>query len=224
MASKIRMLALGWAATALLGSAQAAVVTLDFEAIGIAAPAAGTPVGAAFASDGVTFSANAIANHNGLSSGNVGGVPVRPVADNNFGFVRNTVDGTTGLLGAFTIQFAAGKSFSNISLEWSAASDLRLMLFDKAGASQSIFGLNGTDSNGVEWGKGWSSLDLSTVFGDHRSLDRISFSSNLNRRFAIDNLRFTTDSGSTVPEPTGFGLVAVALAGAGLASRRSRKA
>ena len=222
MAKKIRLLALGCAAAALLGSVQASVVNLDFEAIGIAAPAAGTPVGSTFASDGVIFSANAIANHNGLSSGNAPGVPVRPAAEHNFGFVRNALDSATGSLGAFTIQFAAGKSFIPISLEWSAAADFQVKVFDRAGTSMSSFGLSGA-ANGMPWGAGWRLLDLTPLVAG-RDTDHISFSSISKLRFAIDNFQFATTSGSTVPEPAGFGLVAVALAGAGLASRRSRKA
>lgn len=217
MVSKIKLLALGWAAAALLGPAQAAVVLLDFETIGKAAPLAGTPVGNAFVSDGITFSANAVANHNGQPSGNLVPPPPRAAADNNFGFVRNAAD-SSGTAGDFTVQFAAGRSYRDISLEWAAADSFQVTLFDGLGGSLSTSGLNGSN-----WGRGWSVLDLSDAFGDHRRIDSISFSG-ARKRFAIDNLRLNEGTaGGTVPEPAGLGLVALALAGVGLAAQRSRK-
>lgn len=220
MASKIKLLALGCTAAVLLGSAQAAVVLLDFEAIP-SPTTAGTVVGGFYATNpqnfGVTFSANAIANHNGQSPGNVDPPPTRPAADRNYGFVRNAADSST-FPGDFTVQFDASKAYRNISLEWAAADAFVVTLFDDTGLRRVV------TSNGVNFTTGWSLLNLSGLFGDNRRIDHISFSGN-RKRFAIDNLRLDdATGGGNVPEPAGFGLVAVALAGAGLASRRSRKA
>ena len=198
MASKIKLLALGCVASALLGSAQATVVTLDFDAIGLAAPS--TVVGSTFtASDGVTFSTNAIANHNGSSSGNVVPPPTRADSLGHVipnGFVRNV----------------------DISLEWAAFDDFQVTLFDDTGVTRTFQG------NGSNWTTGWTLLDLTDIFGDHRRIDHINFSNSTDSRFAIDNLRLAErPGGGTLPEPAGLGLVALALAGAGLTSRRSRK-
>ena len=210
MTPKFRMLALGCAAAALFGSAQASVVTLDFETIGIAAPLAGTPVGSIFTADyGVTFSANAIANHSGLGPPNSVSRPFARPADNNFGFVRNGVDSTTG----FTVSFASTTNYSDISLDWSAVANFTVTVYDLAGHSR-------TSSQGGSNFASWNSLDLTSMFGDQRRIDSIDFSSNVHKRFAIDNLQLTV---VTVTEPAGLGLVALALAGAGLASRRRSK-
>ena len=214
MASKIRSLALGCAAAALLGSAQAAVVILDFEALGSAAGSAGTPVGDTYlASNGVAFTAGAIAQHNGLANNNVSPPPVR---SGNHGFVSNAFDDSAGFLN-FTASFDTSRAYADISLDWAAEADFKATAFDTAGTSQSMSLLGGNWS-------GWAMLNLADIFGDHRQIDRVLFSTSNGSRFAIDNLRLATASGSTVPEPAGLGLLAVALAGAGLASRRGRKA
>ena len=214
MASKIKLLTLGCAAAALLGSAQAAVMQLDFEVLGSAASSAGTPVGDTYkASNGVTFSAGAIAQHNGLANNNVTPPPTR---SGNFGFVSNAFDGSSGYLD-FSVTFDASKSYTDISLDWAAAEDLKITLFDTVGESRS------RSLQGGDW-SGWAFWNLADIFGDPRKIGRIEFSSGAHERFAIDNLRFSTDFGSSVPEPAGLGLVALALAGAGLVSRRNRKA
>ena len=215
MAIKIKRWAWVCAAAALSASAQAAVVTLDFESIGIAAPSTGTAVGSTFtASDGVTFGPNAIANHNGKSDGN--DVVPPPARSGSFGYVRNAFDSRTGAPGEFSVSFSATKTYADISLDWSAADDFQVTLFDTIGMTKTFQG------NGSSFA-GWAFLDLTGIFGDHRRIDHINFSSGTSRRFAIDNLRLASSSG-TVPEPAGLGLVALALAGAGLASQRNRKA
>ena len=214
MASKIKLLTLGFAAAALLGSAQAAVVIIDFEALGSAASSAGTPVGDTYlASNGVAFSAGAIAQHNGLANNNVSPPPPR---SGSHGFVSNAFNGSTGFFN-FTTTFDPSRAYTDISLDWAAQADFTATAFDTAGTSQSLTLLGG------RW-SGWAMLNLADIFGDHRQIDRVLFSTSSGSRFAIDNLRLETTSGSTVPEPAGLGLLAVALAGAGLASRRSRKA
>ena len=219
MASKIKLLALGCVASALLGSAQATVVTLDFDAIGLAAPS--TVVGSTFtASDGVTFSTNAIANHNGSSSGsNVVPPPTRADSLGHVipnGFVSNAL--VSRAYGDFTISFDRNKTYVDISLEWAAFGDFQITLFDDTGVTRTFQG------NGSNWTTGWALLDLTGIFGDHRRIDHINFSNSTDSRFAIDNLRLAErPGGGTLPEPAGLGLVALALAGAGLASRRSRK-
>ncbi len=214
MASKIKLLTLGFAAAALLGSAQAAVVILDFEALGSAANSAGTPVGDTYlASNGVAFSAGAIAQHNGLANNNVSPPPLR---SGNHGFVSNAFNGSTGFFN-FTITFDAGRAYTDISLDWAAKADFIANAVDTAGTSKSLTLL------GRNW-SGWAMLNLADIFGDHRPIDHVLFKGSRDSPFAIDNLRLETTSGSTVPEPAGLGLLAVALAGAGLASRRSRQA
>ena len=214
MASKIRLLALGCAAAALLGSAQAAVVILDFEALGSAAGSAGTPVGDTYlASSGVAFSAGALAQHNGLADNNVSPPPVR---SGNHGFVGNAFDVSAGYL-SFTTTFDTSRAYADISFDWAAEGDFTATAVDTAGRSKSMSLLGGNWS-------GWAIFNLADIFGDHRLLDHVLFSSSSGSRFAIDNLSLATASGGTVPEPAGLGLLAVALAGAGLASRRGRKA
>ena len=151
---------------------------LDFEVIGIAAPSTGTTVGSFFAASGVTFSANALASHNGQATGNV--VPP-PTRSGKFGFIRNAVNGS-GVAGDFTIQFAAGTTWRSISLEWAAVDQFQVTVFDGLGGYVSTSGLNG-----LNWSRGWSALDLTDVFGGR--IDSIGFSG-FNKRFAIDKLVF----------------------------------
>lgn len=162
---------------------------LDFETLGLAAPSTGTPVGTTYlASAGVTFSANAIANHNGTGSGDVSGPPVRA---GSYGFVRNNIDSVTGKLGSYTIQFSAGVSYTSITLDWAASSTFQVDVFDRLGNSMSTIGLTG-NSNDVPYGTGWQTLNLTALFGDHRIIDRLVLSSPALLRFAIDNLSLTT--------------------------------
>ena len=163
-------------------------IVLDFETLGLAAPSTGTPVGTTYlASAGATFSVNAIANHNGTGSGDVSGPPVR---SGSFGFVRNNIDSVTGKLGAYTIQFGAGVSYTDITLIWAASGSFQVQVFDRLGNSMTTVGLTGS-SGGIPYGAGWQTLNLTALFGDHRVIDRLVLSSPSVLRFAIDDLSLT---------------------------------
>lgn len=156
-------------------------VTLDFEVLGKAALAAGTPVGTTYLiTAGVTFSDGFIANHNGMPGDNTpAGAP--PTRANNFGFVGNAFDSNVGVFMDATMSFDPRTVYTIITLDWASYADLRITVFDAAGANRAVL------LNGNAWA-GWANVSLSSLFGDNRRIDHVLFSTVNGDRFTIDNI------------------------------------
>ncbi len=218
MSSKFRAFSLGCVAAALSWSAQAAQVTLDFETIGLAASSTGTAVGNTLG-NGLTFSANALAFHNGKLTENdlFTSIPTRP---NNFGYVRGFYDGNN--FTSFTIKVDATKSYDRFALTVGvAAQAVEIYAYDASGVVLNT-GLHSFQSNNLFQ---WMTSPYTLVDGSKgRNIDHITFNVATLSAFAIDDLQFTeaAGGGGTVPEPAGLGLVVLALAAAGAASRRGK--
>ena len=221
MTSKFHAFSLGCIAAALSWPAQAAVVKLDFETIGLAAPSAGTAVLNSFSSDGLFFSDDAFAFHFGdPETDEQGQIPKPPVG---FGYVHGAGDFKN-----FTI-WVIGKNYVNFSLNIGApAQPSDILAFDAQGNT-----LNTSPISSFSNKNGWAWTTTPFVLVDSKynqtAIHHISFISG-NNGFAVDDLQFTeagTGGGGgsgKVPEPAGLGLVALALAAAGVASRRGKPA
>lgn len=211
MSFKYRALASGCVVAGLSLAAvtsQAAQVVLDFEVLGWAAPATGTPVGDTFKTQGFTFSAGASAFHSGTDDDAWKSGP--PTHSGSFGFVSNKVD--TG----FTINVLAGFNFNRLTMDYAVASEpFRIEVVSRAGSTAA------REVSAAPSGWRWTEADEIAKAG-FGFIDHISFITT-SGFLAIDNLRFTQAApGTQVPEPVGLGLVALALAGAGVATRRRK--
>lgn len=95
-----------------------------------------------------------------------------------------------------------------------------LQAYARDGSGEYAVGFSLAADGSFFWGP--QNLDFSQL----GVVDRIEFRSTGNVLFALDNLSFTYSStgggGGTVPEPQGYGLLGLALAAAGLATRRRR--
>lgn len=220
MSSKLRAFSLGCVAAALSWSAQAAVVTLDFETLGLAASSVGTAVGSSFSSDGLTFSANALAFHNGQASDN-DSITAIPTRAGNFGYVRSPF----GDMGYTSFQIdISGKNYDQFALTLGVSTlAVEIYAYDALGKVLNSGLHSFSNSGGFAWASPYTLVDGSAK----TNIDHITFNFATKGLFAIDDLTFTeagTPGGGTVPEPAGLGLVALALAAAGLASKRARSA
>lgn len=216
MSFKYRALARGCVVAGLSLAAvtsQAAQVVLDFEVLGLAAPATGTPVGDIFKAQGFTFSAGASAFHSGTDDQAWKSGP--PTHSGSFGYVSNEV----GV--GFTINVLAGVNFNGLTMDYAVASQpFSIEVVSRADSSGAVNTAT-RDVSATASGWVWTESDEIVTVG-FGLIDRIRFipSSGF---LAIDNLRFTqAGPGTNVPEPAGLGLVALALAGAGVATRRRK--
>jgi hypothetical protein len=121
-----------------------------------------------------------------------------------------------GTESGFTLWLGAAEHFDYLSFAYlGSGSTLSVTVFDRDGLSTNVgeIVLNG------QWSTAGLTLDA-TRFG---LIDHIVFSNTFND-FGIDNISFDLKRSpvTDVPEPAGYGLVALALLGAGLASRRRK--
>ena len=222
MTSKFHAFSLGCIAAALSWPAQAAMVKLDFEAIGLAAPSTGTAVLDTFkVNSGLSFSENAFAFHKG--GANTDKQMQIPKPPGGSGYVRGQID-NAGDFTSFTV-FVFGKNYVNFSLNIGApAQPSQILAYDAQGHILNTSLSSFANTNGWEWTT--TPFVLVDSKSNHTAIDHISFISGRSG-FAVDDLQFTeagTGGGGNVPEPAGLGLVALALAAAGVASRRGKPA
>ena len=216
MSFKLRALVWGGVVAGLSLAAvtsQAAQVVLDFEVLGLAAPAIGTPVVDTFKTQGFTFSSGARAFHSGTDANAWQSGP--PTHSGSFGFVSNEI----GV--GFTINVLAGFDFNGLTMDYAVASQpFRIEVVSRADSSGAV---NTATLNVGAAASGWKWTENHEIAkGAFGLIDHIDFLPSAGF-LAIDNLRFTPDAaGSNLPEPAGFGLVALALVGAGVATRRRR--
>ena len=226
MTSKFHAFSLGCVAAALAWPTQAAVVKLDFEAIGLAAPSTGTAVLNSFSSDGLSFSANALAFHKGVIES-----PDRNDTNSaivtragNYGYVRSPF-GSQGFT-SFQIDIA-GKNYDQFALTFGvAALDVEIYAYD---ANDNVLNSGAhlfSNAGGFAWKTAYTLVDGTAK----ANIKRITFDVTTRGIFAIDDLQFGEagtgggGGGGKVPEPAGLGLLALALAAAGVASRRGKPA
>jgi hypothetical protein len=214
MSTLFRAITLASTVVCLPLAAQAAFTpfTLDFEALGQQQSGGSrTPVTTQFSAQGVTFGTGASA------FGKFTGQNPAAGAGNSDGFIRNTVQ-------SFMITVNPGANFDLLSFNFASPAGFFVDVVGRAACPTCTAGDTGQlfINPGTAWEWHSENLNLSTAFPTLGSIDNITFTAaGTSTLFALDNIAFgQTSPTGNVPEPAGFGLVALALAAAGLASKR----
>jgi len=219
MSRILRTLALSATFAALAASAQAGgvAIELDFEALGAQSQidGKGIAVDATFSGLGLNF-IGATAFHDNLQPS--------LATPSGSGFIWS--DGQS-----MTIDVLAGSvlNFAKLTFEY-GVNDVAFTVTvigtetDQATgkAKQTTKDIAGT-GGGFAWSGASKEIDISAI----GPIDSIVFSSNTGRGLiTLDNFKLLPDStspGGNVPEPASYGLVGLALLGAGLSTRRRRQ-
>ena len=225
--------ALGCAA---LGAQATAVVTLDFETLGalvLATAPTGGPLTDATPIKLGSTAASTLANFQFLNAwawewDMMRSSDPKPSATplNNGGFILNANRG--GLRSDIGLSWAvglhSGRLLKSISFD----------LFVTGSAIPFVTGFNASNTptstptfSSGDGSRNWA-LQQTLSFDSASEISRLSFGASSNAFIGLDNFRveffdFSTGRGA-VPEPASFGLVALALLGAGVASRRRKPA
>lgn len=223
-----RSLVVGSALAALALSAQAGPgISLNFEDIAATVPSQngqnGVAVGSFFSSHGLTFSGATAFDFSQIPAGSTD--LEQPPTGN--GFISN-IQGApliVAILPAFRLSFAT------LNFDLSATIPIDVAFQGSCGSAACLATLNAEGSNFYAWrnpngtGPGGAIVIPSTV----GELESITFAPQGSGLLALDNFSLLPadnntggGGGGAVPEPASFGLTALALFGAGLASRRRK--
>jgi len=219
MTPKFRTLALAAMSLGAALSAQAAptVISIDFNA---QADAAGLTPTALTNTQGFAFSGTTVYNQNYFDSNYCCGFP-KDTSVSGSGFIQNRFGNANSSVNA-RVEISldsggalAGRDIESVSFSFTNGSTpMEFFAYDERG--EHAFSYNA--------GSSWAWASQRGDFSALGVVNRIAFVSKAaNATFALDNFSFSlADTGGTVPEPAGLGLVALALAAAGLASRKRR--
>jgi hypothetical protein len=208
MLKQLRPLSMMLALAAVLPAAQASVLTCDFNDIKLTTgnSLAGMTDSCNSKSFAITFGSGAFLGVKGD-----GATATEAAGYNDSQYVRGST---------FVIEIAAGISVDSLTLDLAKPS---------AGSAEfkiDVEGSNGRTIPPITFPNGTGS-EFTWVFDQAISpqvglIQKLTFSSSSGA--AIDNLRFSlTDAPSVIPEPSLFGLTALALAAAGFAGRRRQQ-
>ena len=229
MTPKFRILALavmGWAAAM---PAQAALtVLIDFETLAAQALVAtpgkpfGTPKLLTNPVQNISFAGATVFHQAQTIRGATGYCCSAPTGHSGFIQTREGITSTSTVNAKIVVELVgalAGGDIASITFDAATAStDLEFLAFDGQG-NKTKFDFNPS-------GTAWTWVGQTLNFAHLGAIKRIEFVNlgGSSAVFALDNLAFTlaNPGGGTVPEPAGLGLVALALAAAGLTARKRR--
>ena len=228
MTPKFRILALaamGWGAAL---SAQAApTVLIDFETLAAQALVAtpgkplGTPMLLTNPVQNISF-AGATVFHETQTARGTGYCCTAQTGHSGFIQTREGITSTSPVSAKIVVKLVgalAGGDIASITFDAATQStDLEFLAFDGQG-NMTKFDFNPSP---IAWA--WAEQRLNfTHLGAIKRIEFVNLGGS-SAVFALDNLAFTlaNPGGGTVPEPAGLGLVALALAAAGLTARKRR--
>ncbi len=220
MSKLLRTLGTALIASGLCAFAHASITTLDFEELAV-----GEALSDQYKGIGLNFSPVSASGGTGIGALTAGAASGAVVRRNGVGgviFPFPPPGGPNFLLNSdqgvdFAIDLLAGYQLNSLSLRYSANSiGLTILFFDELGNSSQGFSVN----NGSL--QNWTIAN--TLIPTTGSIRRIEFVTAGGGRFAVDDLALglTQLASPSLPEPAALGLVALALVGAGAATRRRR--